>query len=397
MKIAHIAPPWISIPPKHYGGTEIVLYNLIEEQVAQGHEVTLLAPGDAETSARLISFFSRSLLEVGIPWSAHLRAYYHFYKAVEYLKVHKFDILHTHLSSAADMYLFPLTAHLAVPHVMTLHSRFPFDRVGSWIGDSDQYYMEWATLLPMVAISNAARDEVPFRLNFVGVVHHGLSMQTFRPTGEPPENFFVWLGRIVPDKGTHLAIQAAKKAGVPLVLAGIIDHYLPESNDYFERLIRPEIDGQQVKYIGPVNLEQKIQLLSRARGLLNPIQWEEPFGMVMIEAMALGCPVITFLRGAASEIVVHRKTGFLAHDVDEMAQFISGVDTLSRSVVRAHAERHFSASVMAERYTSIYRKVMAAYYLRQMTRVTTSQGRAPLQLPASFRRDDPAQLSYPPS
>jgi glycosyltransferase involved in cell wall biosynthesis len=397
MKIAHIAPPWISIPPKHYGGTEIVLYNLIQEQVAQGHEVTLLAPGDAQTSAQLVSFIPGSLLEAGIPWPAHLRAYYHFYKAVEYLKTHKFDILHTHLSSAADMYLFPLTAHLIVPHVMTLHSRFPFDRVGSWIGDTDQYYMEWAASLPMVAISNAARDEVPFHLNFVGVVHHGLPMQTFQPTGELPEDFFVWLGRIVPDKGAHLAIQAAKKAGVPLVLAGIIDRYVPESSDYFEHMIRSAIDGQQIKYIGPVNLEQKIQLLSRARGLLNPLQWEEPFGMVMIEAMALGCPVITFPHGAASEIVVHRKTGFLAHDVDEMVQFVSEIDTLSRTAIRAYAEQHFSVSVMVERYASIYCKVMVAHYLRQTTMITASQGHAPLELPAPFRRDDPAQASYPPS
>ena len=372
MKIVHIAPPWISIPPKHYGGTEIVLYDLIEEQVAQGHEVTLLAPGDAKTSGHLISFFSRSLLESGIPWSAHLRAYYHFYKAVEYLRVHTFDILHTHLSSAADLYLFPLTTHLAMPHVMTLHSRFPFDRVGSWIGDTDQYYMEWASLLPMVAISHAARDEVPFHLNFVDVVYHGVPMQVFRPTGEQREDFFVWLGRIVPDKGTHLAIQAAKKAGVPLVLAGIIDRYAPESGEYFESLIKPELDGEQIKYIGPVDLEQKIQLLSRARGFLNPIQWEEPFGMVMLEAMAMGCPVISISRGAAPEIIVHGETGFLVHDVDEMAQFIPKIDTLSRAAVRTYAEQHFSISTMVERYTAVYQEVIKAYRLRQTTMVTTT-------------------------
>src|SRR6184192_205991 len=117
MRIAHIASPWISIPPEHYGGTEIVLYNLIEEQVAQGHDVTLLAPGDAQTSARLVSFFPRSLIESEIPWPAHLKAYYHLTKAVEYVTEHKFDILHTHLSSATDMYIFPLTAHLTTPHV----------------------------------------------------------------------------------------------------------------------------------------------------------------------------------------------------------------------------------------------------------------------------------------
>lgn len=392
MRIAHIAPPWISIPPANYGGTEIVLYNLIEEQVAQGHKVTLLAPGDARTSAHLVSFFPKSLMESGVPWSAHLKAYFHFHKAVEYVKEHSFDILHTHLSSAADMYLFPLTAHLTTPHVMTLHSRFPFDRVGLWTGDADQYYMEWVTSVPMVAISEAARNETPHNLNFVGVVHHGLPMQTFRPTQEQPENFFVWLGRIVPEKGPHLAIKAAKKAGVPLVLAGIIDRYVPEAMEYFEHTIKPEIDGRQITYIGPVNLQEKIHLLSRARGFLNPIRWEEPFGMVMIEAMALGCPVITFPSGAAPEIVAHRKSGFLVHDVDEMAHFIHKIDTLSRATVRHHAERHFSARVMAEKYTAIYRRVMLKQRLPQPA-VST-----PLVTPPALRISDPAQrLVYPSS
>jgi glycosyltransferase involved in cell wall biosynthesis len=305
MKIAHIAPPWIAIPPKNYGGTEIVLYNLIEEQVAQGHDVTLLAPGDARTSARLISFFPHALIDAGVPWQGHLKAYYHLHKAVEYIKDHSFDIVHTHLSSSADMYLFPLTAQLATPHIMTLHSHFPFDHVQSWTGDADDFYMQWIASVPMIVISEYARAERTFPLDVVGVVHHGLPMARFQPTVKRPEEFFVWLGRFVPEKGPHLAICAARKAGVPLVLAGTIDQHVQESVDYFEHMIKPHIDNQQIKYIGPVDMEQKIDLLSRARGLLNPIQWEEPSGMVMIEAMAVGCPVIAFARGAAPEIVAH--------------------------------------------------------------------------------------------
>jgi glycosyltransferase involved in cell wall biosynthesis len=360
MRIAHIAPPWLAIPPKNYGGTEIVLYNLIEEQVSQGHDVTLFAPADARTSAKLISFFPQSLIEVGIPWQAHLKAYYHLYKAVEYVKSHPFDILHTHLSSASDMYIFPLTAHLALPHLTTLHSRFPFDRVATWTGDADKLYLEWMAAVPMVAVSESARDEVPYALNFIGVVHHGLPMQLFRPTTGQPEDFCAWLGRITPDKGTHLAIKAAKMAGVPLVLAGTVDCHIPEDVQYFEEMIKPELDNHRVKYIGPVNLGQKIDLLSRARAFLNPIQWEEPFGMVMIESMALGCPVISFARGAASEIVVHRRSGFLAHDVEEMAQFIPMIGRLDRAAIRAYAEQHFSARVMSEKYVSLYKKVIAA-------------------------------------
>ena len=361
MKIAHIAPPWIAIPPKNYGGTEIVLYNLIEEQVAQGHDVTLFAPGDARTSARLISFFPRSLIIDGVPWQGHLKAYYHLHKAVEYIKDHDFDIVHTHLSSSADMYLFPLMAHLATPHVMTLHSHFPFDHVQSWTGHADEMYMEWASSVPMVVMSEHARAGNTFPLDIVGVVHHGLPLAHFQPSVKQPEQFFVWLGRFVPEKGPHLAIEAAKKANVPLILAGTIDRHVQASVDYFKQVIEPHIDHQHVKYIGPVNMKQKMDLLSRARGLLNPLQWEEPFGMVMIEAMAVGCPVIAFRRGAAPEIVVHGKSGFLVHDLNEMVHFIARAGELDRRVIRAHVEQHFTIRTMVQQYTTVYKKIIALF------------------------------------
>ncbi len=391
MKIAHIAPPWIPIPPKNYGGTEVVVYNLVEEQVAQGHDVTLFAPGDARTSARLVSFFSKFLLEEGVPWTAHLKAYYHLHKSIEYIKEHDFDIVHTHLSSSSDMYIFPLTAPLATPHVTTLHSRFPFDRVQSWMGNADEYYMEWAPSVPIVAISESARAEVPYPLNFVGVVHHGIPMQVFVPSTKKVGDFFVWLGRFIPDKGTHLAIEAAKEAGVKIVLAGTIDRHQQESINYFHQVIEPQIDNEQVKYVGPVNMKKKISLLSRARAFLNPIEWEEPFGMVMIEAMALGCPVISFARGAAPEIVVHRKTGFLVHDVAEMVRFISRIDEIDREVTRMHVERNFSARVMCKKYVKIYKNVInlakgsPALPLSSVLTNKTSE-------PAIIRRALPAQL-----
>src|SRR5260370_16619313 len=170
MKIADIATHGITIPPKEEGGKGIVVYNLIEEQVGDGQGVTLFAPGDARTSARLISFFPHALIDAGVPWQGHLKAYYHLYKAVEYIKDHDFDIVHTHLSSSADMYLFPLTAHLAIPHVMTLHSHFPFDRVQSWTGDADDCYMECALSVPMIVISEHALAEMTLHLSVVGRV-----------------------------------------------------------------------------------------------------------------------------------------------------------------------------------------------------------------------------------
>lgn len=218
--------------------------------------------------------------------------------------------------------------------------------------------MQWLSSVPMVAISKSAEAEAPKDLNFVAVVHHGLPLNDFRPTKKRRGEFFAWLGRFAPEKGAYLAIEAAKQTGVPIVLAGTIDRYRQESLRYFHQVIEPQLDDAQVKYIGPVNLKQKLNLLSRARGFLNPIEWEEPFGIVMIEAMALGCPVISFARGAAPEIVVDGETGFLVQNVDEMVQSIPKIDEIDREATRLHVEHNFSARVMAEKYTQVYRKVI---------------------------------------
>jgi len=360
MRIVHIAPPWIRIPPKNYGGTEAVIANLVNEQVAQGHDVTLLAPGEAQTSAHLASFFPQPLIETGVPWHAHLKAYYHLYKSIEYIKEYDFDVVHTHLSSSADMYLFPLMASLATPHVTTLHSHFPFDRAQSWTGDADELYKEWFLPEPMVAVSKYECKHAPYPLNFVGVVHHGLPMDFFKHRVKEVGDCFVWLGRFTPEKGAHLAIQVAQQAGVPLILAGIVDRYVAASVAYFEEQIKPHIDGEHIKYVGPVNTRQKISLLSKAHGFLNPIQWEEPFGMVMIEAMALGCPVISFARGAAPEIVAEGKSGFLVNSVEEMVECIPHLAELNRTTIRNYVLENFSARSMAEQYVKIYKKVIAS-------------------------------------
>jgi glycosyltransferase involved in cell wall biosynthesis len=357
MKIAHIAPPWISVPPKNYGGTEAIISYIVEEHVAQGHDVTLFSPGDAYTSAKLVSFFPRSLFADGVPWSAHAKAYYHLHKALE--RADEFDIVHTHLSSSSDIYLFPLMAPLVTPHVTTIHSNFPFDYVSTWNGDADEYFLEWMQQAPIVTVSEKARANLPYDLNCVGVVHLGIPMELYPFCEGKREDFFVWLGRITPEKGPHLAIQAAKRAGVPLVLAGIVDQRQPAAIAYFEREIQPWIDGNEVRYIGPVNLEQKVELLSKACGFLNPITWEEPGATVIIESMALGCTVISFARGVLPELLQHGKTGFLAQDLDEMVAFIRRVDELDRREIHLYTEEHLSAQVMAEKYLSIYKRLIA--------------------------------------
>jgi len=174
----------------------------------------------------------------------------------------------------------------------------------------------------------------------------------------PREDFFVWLGRFSPEKGAHHAIQAAKQANVPLILAGIVDHSMKEAYDYFRKEIEPHLDGTRIRYIGPVTTAKKIKLFSRARGCLNPIACEEPFSMVMIEALALGCPVIAFAGGVACEIILHEETGFLVNTVDEMARAIPHIDEIDRQVLRMYVDRRFSAHVMARNYLRVYTNVI---------------------------------------
>eukprot|EP01088_Endostelium_zonatum_P011534 TRINITY_DN25679_c0_g1_i1.p1 TRINITY_DN25679_c0_g1~~TRINITY_DN25679_c0_g1_i1.p1 ORF type:complete len:195 (-),score=33.47 TRINITY_DN25679_c0_g1_i1:41-625(-) len=194
MKIAHIAPVWYAVPPKDYGGTEGVIANLIEEQVARGEDVTLIGSGDSKTSAKLVSFIPESLVASGNPWQAHVKPFYHYAKSLEYVKSQKFDVIHLHLSSNSDMYFIPLVAQLQRPFVCTLHSPFPYDGCGiGWTGDADHYYQEWLIKIPMVAISENFKKDVPFPLNFVGVVHHGLPNNCFIDDIQPTQYYVLWI------------------------------------------------------------------------------------------------------------------------------------------------------------------------------------------------------------
>lgn len=357
MKIAQIAPPWISIPPQNYGGTETIIAFIVEELVAQGHDVTLFTPGDSRSAAKQVSFFPQSLQAEGVPWQAHLKSYFHLAKSLE--QAGNFDVVHTHLSSTSDMYLFPLMAGLTTPHVTTMHSNFPFDRVNEWSGDADKYFLEWIAPAPLVTVSHRARENLPYKLNVAGVVHLGVPMKHYTFSDRKPGDYFTWLGRFTEEKGPHLAIQAAKQAGVPLILAGIVEHNFQRSVDYFKQHIEPYIDNDQIKYVGPVNMEQKIELLSGAKGFLNPITWEEPGATVVLEAMALGCPVIGFARGVVPELIVHGKTGFLVDTVDEMVHYIPRIGEIDRRATHRHVDESFSARVMAEKYVKIYQSLQA--------------------------------------
>ncbi|HEY1351288.1 MAG TPA: glycosyltransferase [Ktedonobacteraceae bacterium] len=360
MNIAQIAPPWLAVPPKTYGGTQSVLFPLIEEQMAQGHDVTSFVPGDVRTSVRLIFILPKALVQEVSPWTMHLKAFSHRQKAMEEVQKHPFATVHAHL------YLFPPT----VPHVTRLHSHIPFDRTpGSQVGEADQYAMD-PPLVPIVALRQCAQACERLPLNVVGVVPNGVDLHQYhlfrRKRGDPfvrPEHF-------IPEQGTHLALEAAKKANVPITLARTIDRALPESKNAFHHDIEPLIDRGQARYISPVTMKPKRRLLSRARGFLNPIAWEEPSGMLMIEAMTSGCPASSFVRGAAPEIAAHGKTSFPVRNVDEMVEAVFRSDEIDGAPAHLHMKQHFSVPFIAKNYFYIYKIIAARRSLAQAGRNT---------------------------
>ena len=359
MKVAQIAPPWVTIPSLDYGDTENVIYSLIEELVCLGHDVTLFAPADARTSAKQVSFIPRSLVKEGVPWQAGLKAYYHLHKSFAYINEHNFDIVHTHLSSSNDMYIFPLATTLATPHLTTLHGYFPFDRTSdNWIGDADQYFMEWVQYTPLVAVSESARKQVSHQPNIVGTIHNGLRLQGYPSVKRLTGDYYIWMGHFTYEKGAHLAIEAAKKAQAPLILIGIKEQYNRDAMCYYRHLVEPHIDGLHIRYVSPHVPQIKFNLLQQAKALLHTAAAEEAFGMEMIEAMANGCPVISLAHGSAPEIIRHGHTGFLAQGLDEIPFYMTHLAEIDHQDVRNHVERFFSARVMTEKYLEVYTDVI---------------------------------------
>lgn len=339
MRIAQVAPLTEAVPPRLYGGTERVVYWLTEELNALGHEVTLYASGDSRTSGKLEAVWPRALrLDGSIrdPNALHIMMLEHVRQ-----RAHEFDILHFHL----DYYPFSLFARQPTPFVTTLHGRL----------DLPEHQPLFATFsaLPVVSISNAQRRPVP-HAGWVRTIHHGLPANLLMPKPARP-SYFGFLGRIAPEKGVDRAIQIAKSAGIPLKLAAKVDKV---DREYFESKIKPQIDGVNVEYIGEITDAEKSDFLSGAVALLVTIDWPEPFGLVMIEAMACGTPVIAFNRGSVPEIIEDGLTGFIVEDTQGAIGAAYRLTELSRDRIRARFEERFTARRMATDYLSVYRSLM---------------------------------------
>ncbi len=342
LKIAQVAPLVESVPPKLYGGTERVISWLTEELVHQGHDVTLFASGDSVTTAHLVACSERALrLD---PESVDPLPH----AAVELDQVSaradEFDIIHWHL----DFMSYPLSRFIRTPHVTTLHGRLD-------LRDLVPLYKRFPQE-PVVSISNAQRAPFP-SINWQGTVYHGLprDLYHYHPT---PGEYMAFLGRIAPEKGVDRAIEIAKRSGIKLKIAAKID---PVDRDYYEDKIRPLMDTAVVEYVGEIDEHGKDEFLGNACATLFPIEWPEPFGLVMIESMACGTPLIAFRGGSVREVMEEGVTGFVVNTVSEAVAAIGRIPKLSRARCRQYVEQNFTAERMANDYVSIYHRLIEAH------------------------------------
>jgi len=348
MRIAQVAPLVESVPPALYGGTERVIHWLCEELLQRGHEVTLFASGDSRTRARLVPGAPRALRLAGVsdalpPTLAMV--------AEAFARAGEFDLLHCHV----DWLAFPFGRLVGCPVVHTLHGRLDLPGLPELYARHPE--------LELVSISDAQRTPLP-ETHFRATVHHGMPLDLLAPSAEQDEHV-LFLGRTSPEKGLVLAVEAARAAGVKLLIAAKIDEF---DREHFERDVRPLLDHPGVEFVGEVDDAGKERLLGRARALLAPIDWPEPFGLMFIEALACGTPVITRPCGSAEEIVEHGRTGLIALELDGLAAAIRDVGRIDRRTCRAEFERRFSAARMARDYEAVYEAVVADHARRSAAR-----------------------------
>lgn len=340
MKIAQVAPLYESVPPAKYGGTERIVSYLTEELVRQGHDVTLFASGDSKSSAHLIPQCQRSLRsdpKCFDPIAVHVTMIEQVFQHAS-----EFDLIHFHV----DYLHFSVCRRLDTPHVTTLHGRLDLPELPA-------LYRTFSDV-PVNSISQAQRAPLPWA-NWVANVHHGLPKGLYT-LEESPQDYLAFVGRVSKEKGLERAIEIAKRAGRKLKVAAKIDK---QDQEYFDTAIRPMMD-HTIEFCDEVGDREKQELIGKAAALLFPIDWPEPFGIVMIESMACGTPVIAFNCGSVPEVIDDGVTGFIVQNVEQAVKKIDEVPALSRKLCREIFERRFSANRMAQMYTALYAKLQAA-------------------------------------
>lgn len=335
MKILQVAPLFESVPPKYYGGTERIVSYLTEELVRMGHQVTLFASGDSLSEAQLEPMCHRSLRldKQCVDQLAH------HVLMVERLaqRAHEFEIIHSHI----DYLPFTVLRRCPVPAVTTLHGRLD-------IPDLQNLYREFADMA-VVSVSDAQRQPLP-ALDWRGTVYHGLPGDLYEFHEESGE-YLAFLGRISPEKRVDAAIEIARRTGMQLRIAAKVDEV---DHDYFDSIVKPLLALPNIDYVGEIGEAEKGRFLGEARALLFPIDWPEPFGLVMIEAMACGTPVIARSRGSVPEVMIHGETGFIVEDVEDAVRAVERIGSISRRRCREVFEQRFTARRMAQDYLAVY-------------------------------------------
>lgn len=342
MKVALVAPQFEAIPPVGYGGTELVVANIIKGLMAKGYDVTVYASGDSKTKAKVKAVAPKAL------WKSERRAYSDtFYQALELDMVRedekKYDIIHNHL----DYNFFILTRFLSTPTVTTFHG--PVNRKEQ-IG----LYRRFGKNNHFVSISNDQRKDAP-NLNWTKTVYNGIDMGLYGLAKKPRRDYLLWLGRADQSKGPDLAIKIAKKFGMKLKLVCRVSSW---EEEFFNKAVKPHIDGKKVEFIGEITLKEKVKLYQNAYATLMPNRWREPFGLVMTESMACGTPVIGTPFGSIPEIIKEGEVGFMGKDVDEMAKKLKGVREIDPKTCYDRVQKLFSVEAMADGYIKAYEKVL---------------------------------------
>ncbi|HEX5071540.1 MAG TPA: glycosyltransferase family 4 protein [Vicinamibacterales bacterium] len=343
MRIGQVSPLYESVPPKLYGGTERVVSYLTEELVRQGHEVTLFASGDSQTAAELVAVTPRSL-RLDDQCVDQLAHHILLIERVRQM-ARRFDVIHYHI----DYLHFPVSRRMSVPHVTTLHGRLD-------LPDLPPLYREF-TDAPVISISDAQRSPLP-GARWIATVPHGLPVDLYRGhdrSHDAPEDYLAFIGRVSPEKGADRAIEIARRSGLTLRIAAKVDDV---DRAYFEEDIEPLLRGAGVEFVGEIGERDKNDFLGGARALVFPINWPEPFGLVMIEAMACGTPVIAFSAGSVPEVLEDGVTGFIVSGVDEAVAAIERTRGFDRRRCRAEFERRFTAERMARDYVDVYERLV---------------------------------------
>ena len=339
MRIAQVAPLYERVPPRLYGGTERVVYGVTEELVRRGHEVVLFATGDSETSAELVPC-SRQ----GLRFDPNVRD--HVAYTIRELgrvsqRAKEFDLIHNHI----DYFAFPYSRMMPTSMVTTLHGRLDLPELREVFADFPE--------ARLVSISRAQRAFLP-DANWQATVYNGVDLRHFT-LRDRPGDYLAFLGRIAPEKRPDRAIEIARSVGIPLRIAAKVD---PADHEYFTHAIRPLLDNPLVEYLGEIDDAQKDEFLGNAYAYLFPVDWPEPFGITMIEAMACGTPVIAMSHGSIPEVVVHGRTGFVCASLLEMIQAVAEIPRIDRRGCRARVAEHFTVERMADEYEAVYRRVL---------------------------------------